>query len=303
LYYRPATRAQDLYIFGYDRVRWIDALGALFFAGVLFGVTGHSALRFYASLRSKPADGRREKVYMYGVYERFWHWLQTFAIILLLFTGLVIHRPDIFGAFSFPHMVVVHNVLGALLVANAALALFYHLASGEIQQFIPRPYGFFDQAILQAKYYLQGIFRRGKHPFEKSPDKKLNPLQQATYFAILNVLLPLQILTGVLMWGVQRWPVASTWFGGLPFLAPFHSLIAWLFAAFIVAHVYLTTTGPEPLTSIRAMIGGWDEVEIHAEDGLSGEEVPSESPIPAPPEEDLEFQARNPETGAAPAAD
>ena len=29
------------------------------------------------------------------------------------------------------------------------------------------------------------------HPFEKQPGKRLNPLQQVTYLAILNVLLPL----------------------------------------------------------------------------------------------------------------
>jgi hypothetical protein len=38
-----------------------------------------------------------------------------------------------------------------------------------------------------------------------------------------------------------------------------------MFASFIVAHVYLTTTGPEPLGAIRAMITGWDEVEVDAE--------------------------------------
>jgi len=51
--------------------------------------------------------------------------------------------------------------------------------------------------------------------------------------------------------------------GGLPLLAPFHSLVAWLFGAFIVMHVYLTTTGPTPLGAIRAMMDGWDEVEVH----------------------------------------
>lgn len=83
-----------------------------------------------------------------------------------------------------------------------------------------------------------------------------------TYFAILNVLLPLQIVTGALMWGVQRWPETAVRLGGLPFLAPFHTLIAWLFAAFIVMHVYLTTTGHTPLAGIRAMMLGWDEVEV-----------------------------------------
>jgi thiosulfate reductase cytochrome b subunit len=108
---------------------------------------------------------------------------------------------------------------------------------------------------------VRGIFRRERHPFAKTRQQKLNPLQQVTYFAILNVLLPLQILTGIVMWGAQRWPEIAARLGGLPFLAPFHTLIAWLFAAFIVMHVYLTTTGHTPLAGIRAMMVGWDEVE------------------------------------------
>jgi thiosulfate reductase cytochrome b subunit len=200
---------------------------------------------------------------MYSVYERLWHWLQTFVILLLLFTGLVIHRPDTFGIFSFRYVVLTHNILAVILAINAGLSLFYHLASGEIKQYIPRPRGFFDQAFEQAIYYIRGIFRGAEHPFEKTPDSKLNPLQQITYFGILNVLLPLIGITGILMWGSQLLPDVSARIGGLTFLAPFHTLIAWLFASFIVAHVYLTTTGPKPLAAIRAMVGGWDEVEVH----------------------------------------
>jgi thiosulfate reductase cytochrome b subunit len=275
LFYRPATAAQNLYVFGHDRAPWVDWLGALMFMGVLVGAATHGGLRVYAALRA-PAPRRApalKRVYMYAVYERFWHWLQTFTILLLLFTGLVIHRPDMFGLFSFSGVVVAHNVLAAILVVNAALSLFYHLASGEIRQYLPRPYGLFDQAIVQAKYYLGGIFRRDPHPFEKTPQKKLNPLQQMTYFGILNVLLPLQIITGALMWGVQQWPQVAGWFGGLPFLAPFHSLVAWTFAAFIVAHVYLTTTGHEPLAGIKAMMIGWDEQEEHSAPPASVEET------------------------------
>jgi thiosulfate reductase cytochrome b subunit len=184
-----------------------------------------------------------------------------------------------FGLFSFPHVVTVHNVLAILLVINAGLSLFYHLVSGEIRQFLPRPYGFFDDAILQAKYYLGGIFRGQGHPFEKRPDAKLNPLQQVTYFGILNVLLPLQIVTGALMMGVQVLPQVASWLGGLPLLAPFHSLVAWTFAAFIVGHVYLTTTGPRPLTSIRAMMNGWEEIEAHAEED-AGDDPPTRKATP-----------------------
>lgn len=266
LYYRPATRDQKLYIFGHDRVSWIDWLGGLLFVGVLGAVATHGGLRFYFALKTPHPKHEVKKVYMYTAYERLWHWLQTFVIVLLLLTGLVIHRPDVYGIFSFPYIVLIHNILAALLVINAIFSLFYHLVSGEIRQYIPRPYGFFDDAITQTKYYLRGIFKGEGHPFEKIPQKKLNPLQQLTYFGILNVLLPLQIITGSLMWGVQQWTQIAGWFGGLPYLAPFHSLVAWTFAAFIVGHVYLTTTGHKPLTSIKAMMNGWEDVEVNAKE-------------------------------------
>ncbi len=276
LRYQPEPRADGIYIFGHNRVTWIDLFGALLFVGTLLAVSAHGTMRFVTAMRRPRHARKRKRVYMYQAYERFWHWLQTLTIIILLFTGLIIHRPDIFGIFSFPHMVTVHNVLAAVLVINAALSLFWHLAGGEIRQFIPRPYGFFDQAIEQAKFYLQGIFRNDPHPFEKSRERHLNPLQQVTYFGILNVLLPLQVITGALMWGVQRWPQFAGALGGLPFLAPFHSLVAWTFASFIVGHVYLTTTGERPLSGIQAMVTGWEEVPV------DGAPVTAPAPVAAP---------------------
>lgn len=255
----------ELYILGHDNVTLVDLLGALVFAGVLVSVTAHSSLRYVsARRRPQPRDPALRRTYMYTIYERQWHWLQTVVIMLLLLTGLIIHKPDIFGSFSFSFVVELHNILAALLVINAGLALFYHLASGEIRQFLPEPRGFFGQAFAQALYYTRGIFRGEAHPMQKTPERKMNPLQQLTYLAILNILLPLQVITGALMWGVQTWPDVAERLGGLGFLAPLHTLVAWSFAAFIVAHVYLTTTaGSAPLDGIKSMITGWEEVEDH----------------------------------------
>lgn len=270
--FQPIIGKQGLYVFGHDNLDWVDKLGGLTFLSVLLGIVLHGGMRFFTSLREAQDHSRTETVYIYGVYERLWHWLQTFTIVALLFTGLIIHKPDVFGIFSFRHVVLIHNILAGILALNAVLSLFYHLASGEIRQYIPRPRGFFDQTILQAKFYLRGIFKGEPHPFEKSPQKKLNPLQQITYVGILNILLPAQGITGILMWGAQQWPDLASKLGGLPFLAPFHSLIAWFFAAFIVLHVYLTTIGHAPLDSIRAMMLGWDQVETHSSP-LQGEEI------------------------------
>jgi thiosulfate reductase cytochrome b subunit len=262
LYYQPQPASDDMYVFGSSRVSWVDWFGALAFAGSLLGVLGHGTLRYLAARKQPKEHVETKRVYMYEAYRRFWHWLQTASIVLLLFTGLIIHRPDIFGAFSFSNIVIVHNILAVILVINAALSLFYHLVTERIREFIPHPYGFFDDAILQAKYYINGIFKSEGHPFEKRPDSRMNPIQKATYFAILNVLLPLQIITGALMWAVQLFPNIA---GGLPFLAPFHSLVAWLFGTFILVHVYMTTTGATPLEAMRAMVTGYEDVEIHDE--------------------------------------
>ncbi len=264
LLYQPEPERDGLYVFGHNHVSWLDWLGALVFAGTLLAILAHGTLRYLSSLRQPRPTLATKRVYMYDRYERFWHWLQTLTIILLLFTGLIIHRPDMFGAFAFRHVVTLHNALAIILVANAGLALFWHLTSGQIRQFIPRPYGFFDQAIGQAKYYLEGVFKGKPHPFDKTYKKKLNPLQQVTYFGLLNVLLPLQILTGAVMWGVQQWPQVARMMGGLPLLAPFHTMVAWLLATFVVAHVYLTTTGATVGEDISAMVTGWENVPVHA---------------------------------------
>jgi len=86
--------------------------------------------RYIAFRRRGPVERQYEHVHMYDAYERLWHWLQASAILMLLFTGLVIHKPHFFGIFSFAYVVQVHNVLGFILLINAALALFYNLASG-----------------------------------------------------------------------------------------------------------------------------------------------------------------------------
>ena len=262
LYYNPINENDKTYIFGHNRVAWIDWLGAFLFLGTVAGVSGHGAVRYFLERRREKRTVKTEDVYMYEVYERFWHWLQTAAIIILLMTGLIIHRPDLFGAFSFRHVVTIHNVLAALLGINALISILWHVISGEIQQYIPHPYGFIDQMIAQAKYYILGIFKREPHPFHKTKQRKFNPLQMITYIGLLGVLLPLQGVTGMMMWLVQKIPSIQDWFGGLTFLAPLHTLNAWLFATFIVAHVYLTTTaGAKPMDAIEAMVTGWENME------------------------------------------
>jgi thiosulfate reductase cytochrome b subunit len=266
--YIPDSGANGFYIIGLHGLDLVDKLGLLMFFGVALGVTAHALARYYFKRRRAhrhPGEAPVTRpVYMYDRYERLWHWLQASAILILLGTGLIIHKPHIFGMFSFAYVVQVHNVLGFILLINAALALFYNLASGEIRQYLPEPKGFVGRSMAQTLYYTRGIFAGEPHPLEKTKERKLNPLQQITYLAILNILLPAQVITGVLIWGLQEWPHLATSLGGLPVLAPIHTLVAWAFSAFIVMHVYLTTAAGETLAAgIKSMISGWEHVAHH----------------------------------------
>lgn len=266
LYYQPVNTRDLIYVFGKDSMAIVDWFGAFALLMTILGVAGHGTLRYLAYLRSDKKPVKTKSVYMYERYERFWHWLQAFSIVMLVLTGLIIHRPDMFGAFDFKYVVIVHNSFAFILFANFFMSLFWHLVTGEVKQYIPRPAGFFEDMFIQIKFYISGIFRGEPHPFEKQRQVKLNPLQRITYFGLLVVLLPLQMLTGLVMFAFQQWDGFAAIFGGLYYVSVFHTLLAWLLASFIVGHIYLTTTGATPIEAMKAMVVGWEEVEVHEND-------------------------------------
>ncbi len=201
-------------------------------------------------------------IQIYTVHERIWHWFHAFTITVLMVTGSEIRSPQSFHVLGFQTAVITHNVFAGLLLFNAVMGLFYFLTSGKMRQYFPGEYDFFHKAYCQLRYYSYGMFRGEPHPMEPTPDRRLNPLQKLTYLVILNILLPLQVVTGLLLWSVQTWPAAMSGMGGGGALVPLHALGSWLFLAFTIMHVYLTTTGNTPLENIRAMITGLREQPV-----------------------------------------
>lgn len=251
-----------IYLLGLSRRDWSDNLGMLIFVLSALGVLGHGALRILS--RKKHAvshDQPLTRVYMYSVYERIWHWMMALSVILLILTGLEIHFTGSVAVLGFATAVPVHNLIAAMLLLNAFLALFQHMTTGEIKQFIPVGKGFISGLMIQARFYIRGIFTGAAHPFLKTPRKKLNPLQQLTYFGLLNFLFPLQVTTGVLLWVGGLEPSLLVRAGGLAWVTPIHNLGSWLFTTFLFVHIYLTTTGHTVTSNIKAMVTGFEDIE------------------------------------------
>jgi thiosulfate reductase cytochrome b subunit len=198
---------------------------------------------------------------VFGRYERIWHWTMALSGLVLILSGLVVHGGPRW-LMALPTAVSLHNVFAGLLMLNAFLALFYHLTTRAIRNFIPEPRGFLARALEHMAYQSRGIFLGGPHP-TNAEGQKLNPLQQVTYLALLNVLFPLQIATGVLIWAVGNWPDLAKALGGLQVIAPLHNAGSWLFLSFFVLHVYLVTTGRTPTEHLTSMITGYQPVEGH----------------------------------------
>jgi len=58
-----------------------------------------------------------------------------------------------------------------------------------------------------------------------------------------------------------NYPNVTFELGSLDIVAAIHTMGAFFLIVFVIAHIYLTTTGHKPLSSITAMITGWEEME------------------------------------------
>jgi formate dehydrogenase gamma subunit len=208
----------------------------------------------------KPTTTRRE--YLFTAYERIWHWVMASSVLVLILTGTQVHFSGRIHLLGVANAVAIHNFFAAVLVLNSFLALFYHLATAAIRQFLPDRKGVTEAVKLQTKYYLRDIFKGLPASFRPSSEHKLNVLQQISYLFLLNVLFPLQIITGAIIWLVGRSPDFATAVGGLHIIAPVHNLGSWMFISFLIAHIYLATTGHTVMAHLRGMIEGYEEVEV-----------------------------------------
>ena len=195
------------------------------------------------------------RVFIYKRFERLWHWGQALLVILLALTGFDLHFH--WGLFGFEQAVEWHRALAWVFVVLIAFAAFWHATTGEWRQYLPMP----SKTAAMVHYYLVGIFKNEPHPTKKTEISKLNPLQRITYAGLKIVLIPLLVVSGFFYYYFNDLPGVGLPVVALHTIAYVHTVAAYLMIAFMVAHVYLTTTGHTVFSNIKAMITGWEEVE------------------------------------------
>ncbi len=198
------------------------------------------------------------KEYVYRAFERFWHWTQASLILFLGVTGFEIHGTIRF--FGFDQAVRYHNVAAISFIVLIVFAIFWHFTTGEWRQYVPT----WKNLRAQAEYYVFGIFRDAPHPTRKTTLSKLNPLQKLVYAGLKVLVIPVMVVSGLLYMFYrypQRYEVLSLNVGGLGVIAVLHTIGAFLLLSFVVAHLYLVTTGATVTSNLKAMITGYEELE------------------------------------------
>jgi thiosulfate reductase cytochrome b subunit len=198
----------------------------------------------------------KERKLFYTRFERFWHWAQAILIILLLLTGFTIHGN--LNIIPFGKAVTLHNQLAYLLIALTIFAIFWHFTTGQWKQYTPT----LEKAADVVCYYSRDIFKGCKQPVKKDVDRKLNPLQRITYFLLKVVLFPFQLITGILYLYSSQLSTSIE----LGTVATLHTIGAFTFLGFLIIHVYLATTGETVSAHFKAMITGWEEIEVEKSD-------------------------------------
>ncbi|MEO8231657.1 MAG: cytochrome b/b6 domain-containing protein [Ignavibacteriota bacterium] len=202
---------------------------------------------------------RKKKFYVYKSFERFWHWMQAILIFFLAFSGFEIHGSYTF--FGFKEAVTYHNIAAYMLIVLIVFAIFWHFSTGEWRQYVPS----LKNIRAQLNYYIFGIFKDSPHPTKKTVLTKLNPLQKLTYFGLKILVIPV-IVTSGLLYMLYRYPqrhgIESLNIQSLEYIAIIHTIAAFLLVAFIITHLYLITTGEKVTTNLKAMLTGYEELEV-----------------------------------------
>ncbi|WP_040557444.1 cytochrome b/b6 domain-containing protein [Reinekea blandensis] len=203
-------------------------------------------------------SGKTRRLVLFRGYERFWHWSQAVLMIGMALTGFEIRGT--YTLFGFETAIDLHVYSAWALIVLWVFTIFWHLTTGEFRHYLPRTEG----VVKQIEYYVRGIFLGDPAPFHPSEKAKHNPLQRLAYLALKAFMIPLIWVTGLLYLFYNDW--VTTWLVDLgltlEIVAILHVIAAFLMLLFLIAHLYLITTGETIGQHMKAMITGWEDVPV-----------------------------------------
>lgn len=207
----------------------------------------------------------KKRIFLNPLPVRIWHWINAVGFIVLIVTGIQIRYSELVNLMSLELAVDIHNWTGFILIGNYFIWFAYYFLTLNIKVYIPpfhHPVELAKGVIRQARYYCYGLFIGEQNPHHSTLQHKFNPMQQQAYFAIMFLLIPLAIVTGLFLWDVTYFSKWIDFFGGIRIITTMHVLLFLFFTTFLIVHIYLASLGQTVTTHFKAMITGYEELEV-----------------------------------------
>ncbi len=201
-----------------------------------------------------------QRIYIHPAPVRVWHWVNAVGFILLVLTGCQIRYAEMIDLLPLKDAIVLHNYVGFAVIINYFVWFTYYIGSGKIKSYIPDPRRIVSMAFKQLIYYGYGFFVGKSNPHSMTPGNKFNTLQQLTYLAVMLLLLPAQMVSGIFLWQVKGYGEYINLLGGIKVVDTIHVMIFFTSISFLFIHCYLITLGRTCLVHLKAMFTGYEEL-------------------------------------------
>lgn len=222
--------------------KWIDLAGSLMVLFCLAGVSVHAGLMFLTrKLRRRPRS--RKDAEPMPVTISCWHWLHGLCVVILVATAIHLRLPDIAPIFAtFLNAVNFHNLAAAILIVDYVFWLSYHFWKKEFKaRFLVSPSDFFRDTSAMLHYYGYLIFVGEGNPLIERDYYPFDPLERSFFLTMMLLFLPLQMLTGVLLYDVNTMMPIIRVLGGLRVVDAAHLLFAYILICCVIIHLYFHT--------------------------------------------------------------
>jgi thiosulfate reductase cytochrome b subunit len=200
-----------------------------------------------------------KRTYLHPLPLRIWHWFNALLVVILLITGAQLRIPGIASLRPNDPALLVHKYAGWAMAVSFVIWLVYGLVSNHLSRHHAIRRRDLKGVFSQAKFYLVSIFRGEENPFRPSPEDKFNPLQKLAYGAIMCLFTPVLVVTGLLYSDILFFRKYILLWNVVGVLDAIHVIGAYVFALYLVVHVYMATLGQTAFSHIKAMIVGYEE--------------------------------------------
>lgn len=201
-----------------------------------------------------------QKIYLYPVIMRVWHLINAACFLLLVFTGISLHYSDpSTGLIPFAVSVAIHNTCAIILTFAYGLFILGNIVTGNGKYYRSWTTDMRKNLTPQIRYYVAGIFKKEKHPFPVSKERKFNPLQKISYVMVMFVGMPLIIISGFGLLFPEIIIMDVFGISGMAMTDYLHYITGFVLSMFFLIHIYTCTLGDKPGTLFKSMLNGYHE--------------------------------------------